>query len=164
MREPHAVSDCFLKFVAFQHHVFFFYINLLPESPERDGAAETEELEPASMLQRAVRAQRRYDAGACSTTERLHAVSSALGPKIQSFEYTIHPIIQNTSVFVPLTYLSPAIPMLTEFASVCKAWRDSLLRILKAQITGFVAAQMSHDTLDTSIMGGPVSSERGFDL
>ena len=49
--EPHAVSDCFLKFVAFQHHVFFCYINLLPESPERDEAEETEELEPPSMLQ-----------------------------------------------------------------------------------------------------------------
>ena len=81
---------------------------------------------------RAVRAQRRFDACGRSMTERLHAVFSALGPKIQSFEYTIHPMfIQNTSVFVPLTYLSPAIPMLTEFASVCKAWRDSLMRLLK---------------------------------
>ena len=51
MWEPHAVSDCFLKFVAFQHHVFFCYINLLPESPERDEAEETEELEPPSMWQ-----------------------------------------------------------------------------------------------------------------
>ena len=132
MWEPHAVSDCFLKFVALPHHVLFFYINLLPESPEREGAAETEELEPATMLQRAVRAQKPYDAGARSMTERLHAVFSALGPKIQSFVYTIHPMfIQNTSVFVPLTYLSPAIPMFSEFASVCTAWRDSLMRILK---------------------------------
>ena len=101
--EPHAVSDCFLKFVAFQHHVFFFYINLLPESPDRDGAAETEELERATMLQRAVRAQRRYETGARSMTERLQAVFSALGPKIQSFEYTIHPMFIQNAVFSSLS-------------------------------------------------------------
>ena len=142
-------------------------MNLLPESPERDGAAETEVLELASMLQRAVRAQRRYDAGARSMTERLHAVFSALGPKIQSFQYAIHPMfIQSTSVFVPLTYLSPAMPMLTELASVCTAWRyvniERLLLTQSPQITGLVAAQMSHDTLDTSIMGGPVSKSAGL--
>ena len=59
MWELHAVSDRFLSFVACQHHVFFFYVNILPESFDRD---EHEELEPPSMLQRAVRAQRRYDA------------------------------------------------------------------------------------------------------
>ena len=88
MWEPHAVSDCFLKFVAFQHHVFFFYINLLRESPERDGAAETEELDRT---------------GARSMTERLHAVFSALGPKIQSFEYTIHPMFFRIQVFSSLS-------------------------------------------------------------
>ena len=59
---------------------------------------------------------------------------SALGPRIQSFEYTTHPMfVQNTSVFVPLTYLSPAVPMLLIFARVCRAWRDSLVRILQGR-------------------------------
>ena len=131
MWELHAVLDRFLSFVAFQRHVFFFYVNILPESFDRD---EQDELEPPSMLQRVVRVQRRYDAYGRSMTDELRAVFSAPGPRIQSFEYTIHPMfIQNTSVFVPLTYLSPAIRMLVVVARVCKACRDSLTRILKGR-------------------------------
>ena len=48
------------------------------------------------------------------------------------FEYVVHPtFIQNPFVFVPVTYLSPAVPHLVIYASVCKAWNDSTARVLE---------------------------------
>ena len=37
--------------------------------------------------------------------------------------------IQNPFVFVPVTYLSSAVPHLVIYASVCKAWNDSIARV-----------------------------------
>ena len=72
------------------------------------------------------------DACGRSVVDELRAVFAAFWPRAQMFEYVVHPtFIQNPFVFVPVTYLSPAVPHLVIYASVCKAWNDSIARVLE---------------------------------
>ena len=80
---------------------------------------------------RSIIAQRRMDAYGRSIMDELHAIFAEFGPRAQELGYIIHPtFIQNPSVYVPVTYLSPAVPHLVIYASVCKAWNDSVARVL----------------------------------
>ena len=127
MWELHAIADRIMSFIAFRHHVYFFYLNVPSQT---FGVNEQENLSRRCCNKPLLRKD-----------EWMHVVDPLwmnfmrffveFGPRAQELEYIIHPMfIQNPSVYVPVTYLSPAVPHLVIYASVCKAWNDSVARVL----------------------------------
>ena len=127
MWESDACADRMLSFVGFRYHLLFF---CRPVTPQRHGTDDNGEPDPP-MLQQARMAQQRMDAIGRSISEELRMLFLAYRPRMTVFEYVVHPMfIQNPFAFVPVTYLSPVIPHVTVYASVCKVWKESIVRVV----------------------------------
>eukprot|EP00439_Symbiodinium_sp_Y106_P079407 s1009_g18.t1 len=107
MWESDACADRMLSFVSFRYHLLFFY---RPVTPQVHGTNDNGQPEPP-MLQQAMMSQRRMDAIGRSISEELRVLFLAYRHRATALEYVVHPmIIQNLLTFVPVTYMSPAIP------------------------------------------------------
>ena len=127
MWESDACADRMLSFVSFRYHLLFFY---RPVTPQVHGTNDNGQPEPP-MLQQAMMAQQRMDAIGRSISEELRVLFLAYRHRTTALEYVVHPmIIQNPFTFVPVTYMCPAIPHVIVYASVCKAWKESIVRVV----------------------------------
>ena len=162
MWESDACADRMLSFVSFRYHLLFFY---RPVTPQVHGTNDSGQPEPP-MLQKAMMAQRRMDAIGRSISEELRVLFLAYRHRATALEYVVHPmIIQSPFTFVPVTYMSPAIPHVIVYASVCKAWKESIDRASCWQqksarlssSSGSVLSTTSSLSLDPRVDGRQVS-------
>ena len=130
--------DRIFNFVVFRHHLIHFYLPC-PEmrhegeifGPHGNGLQQD-----PPMLQQAIEGQRHLDREVDRLGHRisqeLRATLRQMSSRARSFKYCVYTMfVQHPKIFVPVSYVSPAMPVLTIYASVCKEWNRSVSAVVQ---------------------------------
>ncbi|CAE7486218.1 unnamed protein product, partial [Symbiodinium sp. KB8] len=121
--------DRIFNFVAFRHHLIHFYL------PCPELRHEGEQQDPP-MLQQAVEGQRQFDREVDRLghhiLKELRVTFRQMSSRAGIFKYCVYTMfVQHPKIFVPVSYVSPAMPHLTVYASVCKEWNRSISTVVQ---------------------------------
>ena len=121
--------DRIFNFVVFRNHLLHFYLSC-PEHLHEGGPQEP------PTLQQAVEGQRQLDRAleelGSQLIEELRVVFPEMSSRAGIFQYCVYTMfVQHPKIYVPVAYVSPAIPHSTVYASVCKDWNRSISRVVK---------------------------------
>ena len=121
--------DRIFNFVVFRHHLLHFYL----PCPEHRHEGDPQE---PPMLQQAVDGQRQLDREVDRLgnhiIKELRVVFREMSSRAGIFQYYVYTMfVQHPKIFVPVAYVSPAMPHLTVYASVCKDWNRSISRVVQ---------------------------------
>ena len=128
MNSSDTIHDLVFRFAAFRRHSFFFYNEfdleyLVPQQFDEIDHPSVR-LTPESQFQ--------IDQLARDIRERLRLHCRAMTVRADIFEYVAHrPYVRPGQVIVQLDYISPAIPHLTELASVSRLWLFSVSSVTR---------------------------------
>ena len=125
MSDASTFHDLVFRFVDFRRHNFYFYRVFHVDYLELQFGAP---FPPTPQEARVWQLQIDQLGRDVSDQLRLHCRNIVHRAGI--FQYVAHrPLVRPGQVLVRLEYLSPALPHLTVFASVCRSWNASVSRI-----------------------------------
>ena len=142
------VYDSIFNFVVYRHHLIHFYLSFPEIRFEGEIFGPHENVlhqDPPTRHQIAdlgvgIEGQRRLDREVDRLGHRIlqdlrvtfRRLSSRARPGPASFKYCVYTmIVQHPKIFVPVSYVSPAMPLLTIYASVCKEWNRAISAVVE---------------------------------
>ena len=136
--------DRIFNFVAFRHHLIHFYLPCpeIRHEGEIFGQHENALQHDPPILQEAIEGQRQFNREVDMLGHRIlqdlrvsfRQLSSRANRHGEgTFKFCVYAMfVQHPTIFVPVSYVSPAMPLLTIYASVCKEWNRSVSAVVQS--------------------------------
>ena len=128
--------DRIFNFVVFRHHLIHFYLPCPEMRHEGEIFGPHWLTTRTSNATQAIQGQRQFDREVDRLGHRilqeLRVTFRQMSSRARSFKYCVYTMfVQHPKIFVPVSYVSPAMPHLTVYASVCKDWNRAISTIVQ---------------------------------